>query len=193
MEAGIKIDFASQLTGQMAVYEIERSNVAVRSMLNPLFSVPDGKQRSRGFEADLTWQLTEALSILASYAHTDARFINNPGGTAIQEDNRLSRVPENSGRLWANYRFQQDMLRGLSVGGGVYVQSEAYVSDDNQYKTDGFHSFDATVAYETDRFKIATTVKNLTDEEYFIPYGYLGGHVAPAAGTSVFATVSMKY
>lgn len=193
MEAGIKIEFASQLTGQLAVYEIERTNVAVRSMLNPFFSVPDGKQRSRGFEADLVWQPTEALSILLNYAHTDARFINNPGGTVVEAGNRLSRVPENSGRLWANYRFQQDMLRGLSVGAGVYVQSESYVSDNNQYKTDGFHSFDATVAYETDRFKIATTVKNFTDEEYFIPYGYLGGHVMPAAGTSVFATVSVKY
>lgn len=192
-EAGIKIDFASQLTGQLAVYEIERSNVAVRSMVNPLFSVPDGKQRSRGFDADLVWQPSEAWQFLANYAHTDARFLNNPSGSAVAEDNRLARVPENSGRLWANYRFQQDKLRGLSVGAGVYVQSDSYVSDDNQFKTPGFHSFDATVAYETNRYKIATTVKNFTDERYYIPYGYLGGHVAPAPGTSIFATVSVKY
>jgi iron complex outermembrane receptor protein len=192
-EAGIKIDLASQLTGQMAVYEIERDNVAVRSMTDPLLSVPDGKQRSRGFEADLVWQPTEALSVLAAYAHTDARFMNNPGGTAVEVGNRMARVPENSGRLWANYRFRQDMLRGLSVGAGVYVQSDAYVSDDNRFKTPGFHSFDASAAYEIKQFKIATTVKNFTNEDAYLPYGYLGGHVAPVAGTSVFTTFSMKY
>ena len=192
MEAGIKIDFWSQLTGQMAVYQIDRSNVAV-SLGNMGLSVPTGEQRSRGFEADLTWQATDALSFLANYAHNDARFLNNPGVAGVQEGNRLARVPENSGRLWANYNFLQAPLRGLSVGGGVYVQSAANVSDDNKFKTEGFHSFDATVAYEIKQFKIATTIKNLTDEEYYEPYGYLGGHVIPAAGTSVFATVSMKY
>ena len=193
MEAGLKINFASQLTGQLAVYQIDRSNVAVRSMMNSRFSVPDGKQRSRGFEADLVWQATDALSVLANYAHTDARFINNPGGTSVQEGNRLARVPENSGRLWANYSFHHDLLRGLSLGGGVYVQSGAYLSDNNSYKTKGYHTFDATLSYEIKQFKVATTIKNLTDEEYYEPYGYLGGHVIPSAGTSVFATVSMRY
>lgn len=192
-EAGLKFDFASQLTGQLAVYQIDRTNVAVRSAANPLFSVPDGKQRSRGFEGDLTWQASDALSFLANYAHTDARFIDSLGGTGVADGNWLARVPENSGRLWANYRFQQEILRGFSVGAGVYVQSDAYLSDNNRYKTDGYHSFDASLAYENKLFKVATTVKNFTNEDYFLPYGYLGGHVAPAAGTSVFATVSMRY
>ncbi|MDD1619987.1 MAG: TonB-dependent receptor [Methylococcaceae bacterium] len=192
-EAGLKINFASQLTGQLAVYQIDRSNVAVPSSANRLLSAPDGKQRSRGFEADLNWQATEALSLLATYAYTDARYVNNPASTGVLAGYRLARVPENSGRLWADYRFQQDMLRGFSIGGGVYVQSDAHISSNNQYKTPGFHSFDAALAYETKRYKVATSIKNLTDEQYFEPYAYLDGHVTPVAGTSVFATVSVKY
>lgn len=192
-EAGLKINFASQLTGQLAVYQIDRDNVAVPSSANRLFSVPNGKQRSRGFEADLNWQATEALSLLATYAHTDARYVNDPASTGVLPGFKLARVPENSGRLWADYRFQDDMLRGLSVGGGVYVQSDAHISSNNRYKTPGFHSFDAAIAYETKRYKVATSIKNLTDEQYFEPYSYLDGHVVPVAGTSVFATVSVKY
>lgn len=193
VEAGVKLNLFDQLTGQLAVYQIDRENVAVPSSTNALLSAPDGKQRSRGFETDLTWQATDALSFLINYAYTDARYVNNPASTGVLSGYRLARVPRNSGRLWADYHFQQGFLRGFSIGGGLYAQSDATISSNNRYKTAGFHSFDAALAYETEHYKIATTIKNLTNEKYFEPYSYLDGHVIPSAGTSVFATVSVKY
>ncbi|MBK8816152.1 MAG: TonB-dependent receptor [Methylococcaceae bacterium] len=191
LEGGLKFDFAHQLTGQIAGYQIDRTNIAVSSGI--FGSIPEGRQRSLGIETDVVWQPTEALSFLLNYAHTNAEFTSDLAGAGIKKGNKVSLVPENSGRLWVNYRFQQPMLRGLSIGGGLYAQSGAYLSDNNNFKTDGFHTFDASVAYEYDRFKLAATIKNLTDEDYFQTFGYLGGHVIPAEGTSAYVTGSVKF
>ncbi len=192
IEGGLKLNVAHQLTGQIAGYQIERKNVAVTDTADlQRRSKAAGQQRSRGIETDLTWQATDALSILANYAHTDAGFTDNLAG--VPEGNKLALVPENAGRLWANYRFQQPAIKGLSIGGGIYAQGQAYLSNNNLYKSDGYHSFDASIAYEHQRFKVAATVKNLTDEHYFRPYGYLGGRVIASEGTSAYVTASVKF
>lgn len=192
LEGGLKFDIAKQLTGQIAGYQIERSHVAVTDYTSPIFAAKAaGQQRSRGIETDLVWQATEAFSLLANYAYTDAKFTDNLAGVA--KGNQLALVPANAGRLWANYKFQQAEIKGLSIGGGIYAQGEAYLSNNNRYKTDGYHSFDTTIAYEQKNYKIAATIKNLTDENYFQPYGYLDGRVIPAEGTTAYITGSIKY
>ncbi len=188
LEAGIKLDIAHQLSGQLAVYQIDRENVAVNAGSGV---VAEGKQRSQGFEVDLTWQPLEELDILTSYGHTKAEFIEALPGIAA--GNRLALVPKNTGRIWANYRFSAGFLNGLGMGFGVYLRDGAYLSDDNQFRTQGYHSFDATIAYETQRFKLAATAKNLSSETYFQPYDYLDGRVAPSQGASVFVTLSLNY
>ena len=131
------------------------------------------------------------MSFLANYAHTDARFTDSLAG--VPTNNRLALVPEDSGRFWANYRFQQPLIKGLSIGGGIYAQGQAYLSNNNTYKTYGYHTFDASVAYEYKNYRVATTVKNLTNEHYFQPYGYFGGRVIPSEGTTAYATISVKF
>ena len=190
LEGGLKFDIAKQLTGQIAGYQIERSHVAITDASSRLTKAA-GQQRSRGIETDFVWQATEAFSILANYAYTDAKFTDNLAG--VPKGNQLALVPANAGRLWANYKFQQAEIKGLSIGGGIYAQGEAYLSNNNRYKTDGYHSFDTTIAYEQKNYKIAATIKNLTDENYFQPYGYLDGRVIPAEGTTAYITGSIKY
>lgn len=192
LETGFKFDIAKQLTGQLALYQIDRSQVAVSDSSDiQRRSVAAGQQRSRGIEADLLWQPLVELSVLANYAHTDARFVDDKAG--VPAGNRLAMVPEDSGRLWANYRFSQAELRGWSAGFGVYLRSGAYLSNNNAFKTGGYHSFDAALAYETRRFKWAATVKNLGDTDYFQPYGYFDGRVAPSQGRAAYLTFSMRY
>jgi iron complex outermembrane recepter protein len=192
LETGFKFELDEQLSGQVAVYQIDRSQVAVTDSGDiQRRSVAAGKQRSRGIEADLTWQPTEALSILANYAHTDARFVDDKVGVAA--GNRLPLVPDDSGRIWAHYRFLNAPVDGLGMGFGVYLRSGAYLSNNNRFKTTGLHSFDAAIAYETGQFKLAATVKNLTNERDFQPYDYFDGRLAPTTGTSAFVTFSLKY
>ena len=193
LEAGFKFDVAEQLTGQMAVYQIDRSNVAVSAFENSLRSIPSGKQRSRGFEVDLVYRPLPELQLLGNYAYTDAVFTNDlaPG---IPSGSKLFGVPDHSTRLWANYDFsKQHTLSGLSMGAGVYWQSETFLSNRNLFKSDSYYTFDASIAYQYQRYKLAATVKNLTNEFYYQSFGYLGGRVAPAQGTSAFVNFTVNF
>lgn len=186
-EAGIKFDVDGQLAGQLAFYHTERSNVAVGFP-----ATPNGEQRSRGFDADVTWHPTSAWNLLANYAYTKAEYTRDASVT-ILDGNKLAGIPKNSARVWANYEFQQDALKGLSAGLGAYWQSEVYIDDANQFKSDSYHTIDAALGYQTGRFNIGLTVKNLTNEDYYQYYNYFGGRVMPDAGTQAYLSVSMKY
>ena len=54
------------------------------------------------------------VAVHGSYAYLDAHFVkSDPKGSGAVAGNWLNGVPENSGRLWANYKFSQDWLRGF--------------------------------------------------------------------------------
>ena len=190
-EAGIKLD-KDNLTGQVAFYQIDRNHVAISDPASIGRSLTNGEQRSRGFEIDLTWQATPSLKLLGNYAHTSAEFTQN-ASTTIVSGNQLRGVPKNSARLWANYNFASLGLSGLSAGLGAYWQSAAYIDDANTFQANSYHTIDATINYQATRYNLNLTIKNLTNEDYYQFYNYLGGRIAPDAGTQVYLSASLKY
>ena len=192
IEGGIKFDIPQQLSGQLAVYQIDRSHVAVTDRSDVLFrSIAKGQQQSNGIELDMLWHPINNVNVLATYAHTVAEFKDSLAG--VPAGNRLELVPENSGRLWGSYALPSAVFKGLSVGTGVYMQSEAFLSKDNRFKSDAYYSIDAAINYEIKQFKLATTFKNLTDEHYFEAYDYFDARVAPSVGRSVYLVASMLF
>lgn len=185
LEAGLKFDVADQLTGQVAVYEINRQNVAAGFP-----ALATGEQRSRGFETDLVWEPLAGFQVLASYGVTSAEFTNDD---LAPVGNFIPGVPERSGRVWINHHFQQDCLKGWSAGLGVYARSGVFLDAANVFKTDGYATLDAAVTYETDAFRVTASVQNLTDNEYFDYYGYFDSRVLPVTGPSAFVTATMKF
>lgn len=190
-EAGIKLD-NGDISGQAAFYHIQRENVAVTDPFSASFrSLTEGEQRSRGFDADVTWRIAPSLSLLGNYAYTNAEFTKTV--TGAKSGNQLPGVAKNAARIWANYNFTQDSLKGLSAGLGVTWQSGMYVDNANTFKTDSYHTVDTSVAYKAEWFNLGLTVKNLTNQDYFQYYNYLGGRIAPDAGTSAYLSASFKY
>ncbi|MGE0700024.1 MAG: TonB-dependent siderophore receptor [Hyphomicrobiaceae bacterium] len=189
-EAGIKLKLANSLSGTLAIFEIERSKVPV-AVPGGFGSAAIGEQKSQGFEADVVWQPTRNWRLLAQYAHVDAELTRATPTAAA--GNTLAAVPEDSGRVWVNYSFDPGILKGWSVGAGLYAASSSFVDLPNLYKTPGYLTVDARVAYESDRFTAALNVKNLTDETYWVPYSYFGGRVAPGPDRAVYGTLAIKY
>lgn len=198
-EGGIKFDF-TELSGQIAAYQIDRTNVAVSDWTDPNFrSITAGEQQSHGFEADLVWQPIIGLNILNNYTYTHAAYTNDINSefisslASVPEGSKLPGVPEHTARVWANYDFQQAAFKGLSIGAGVYWQSSTYLSNQNFFKSDSFYNLDASIAYQFQRYKLAATIKNLTDEDYFQYFGYFGGRVVPAQPVSAYVTLTIDF
>ncbi len=195
IEGGLKLQLPYGLSGTLAMFEINRSNVPVANAATPGLSIAAGEQRSRGVEADLLWQPGRNWQFIANYAHVNATLTKEIPATftsaAIPAGNFLNGVPTDSGRIWANYKFD-GMLTGWSLGGGVYIASSQFVELANEFKTPTFHSVDAKLAYDTKSFGVSLSVKNLTAQHYYEPFSYFGGRVAPVSGPEVYGRIVFR-
>jgi iron complex outermembrane receptor protein len=190
IEGGLKLALPSGFAGTLSYFDISRRNVMNLLPGAPFLAVQIGEQRSRGFDMDLTWQPIPGLAIIGSYAHIDAFLVQDqlyPAG------NKLDRVPADSGRVWANYRFQSAPLRNVSVGAGFYAASRQATALDNLYFTPAFVTFDAKLAYEADHWSVALIGKNLADRRYYEPFPSGLGLVAPAEPRTVYVVATAKY
>lgn len=188
-EAGIKFNVNGQLSGTAAFFRIERTNVPVSLGVGGL--VGQANQKSRGFEADLIYQPDANWQFIGSFGYVDAIFADSLLGAPA--GNKFPGIPAQSGRLWANYKFDHPMLRNWSIGAGVYAASGQYVDNANVYRTSAYHTFDAKLAYDTKDFSAAVSVRNLTNEKYFVPYVWLGGQVAPGEGRGIYGSLAYRY
>ncbi len=189
-EGGLKLVLPSGFAGTLSYFAITRRNVMNLLPGSPFLAVQIGEQRSQGFDMDLTWQPLPGLSIIGSYAHVNAYLIEDQ---LYPASNKLDRVPADSGRLWANYRFQSAYLRNFSVGAGFYAASSQAIALDNLYFTPAFITFDAKLSYERDRWSIALIGKNLADNRYFEPFASGAGMVAPGEPRTVYVVATVKY
>lgn len=188
LEAGVKLNLPFGLSGTFAMFELRRRNVPTTI---GFFQVQTGEQRSRGVEADLIWQPNRNWSILGSYAYVDATVVRD--GNAALVGASLVGVPRHSGRLWANYRFTEGALDGVSVGGGLYAASEQVLELGNVWRLPAFVTFDARISYQYQNWTVALVGKNLADRRYYIHYPYFSGRVAPAEGRTAYLTLSTKF
>ncbi len=189
-EGGLKLVLPSGLTGTLSYFTITRRNVMNLLPGSPFLAVQIGAQRSQGFDMDLTWQPIPGLSIIGSYAHIDASVVQDqlyPAG------NKLAGVPADSGRVWANYKFQSAPLRNFSVGAGFYAASSQASALDNLYFTPAFITFDAKLAYEADHWSVALVGKNLADRRYYQPFPSSLGMIAPGEPLTVYLVATVKY
>lgn len=168
-EVGVKADIASRLTANLALYDLTRTNVTTSDPDNPGFSVQSGKQRSQGIEFDISGEILPGLNIIAGYAYTDARVLEDNN---IPVGNRLFNAPEHAVNLWTTYRIQSGAARGLGFGLGLYYIGDRPIDNANTVNLPGFVRTDAAIFYERDQFRAALNIRNLFDiENYVSNYG----------------------
>ena len=175
-EAGIKTSlFDERFLATLAYYHLTKDNILTRdySSADPNAQIAIGQQRSQGIELDMTGQITDALSLIGSYAYTDARVTKDAsvsdGGFLGK---RLSNVPENAGSMWVKYDFSgYKTLNGFSVGLGTVAAGQREGNIDNSFQLPGYVRMDAFAAYRWNIKKTKVTtqfnIQNLLDKQYY--------------------------
>ena len=186
----MKFETQIGLSGTIAAYQLTLDNVPVANPAAPGTQMQTGQQQSRGIEVDVIWQPTRAWSILGSYAYAQAVVTKD---SILPVNTWLAQVPRNSGRLWTNYTFQDGTAEGLSVGAGLYGASPQAVVVGGPWKSPGYVTFDARVAYPIKSWTLSLVARNLANQRYWVPYSYLDGRVAPGPGRTVFATAAVRF
>ncbi|WP_336489911.1 TonB-dependent receptor [Methylobacterium nigriterrae] len=150
------------------------------------------RRRVDGFEASVTGNLTAEWSILAGYTHLEGAVLSgaNRGRVAPY-------VPANAFTLWTTYdltalaRSWWNLPGRVTVGGGVTFDDGYFPASDNITRIPGSFSLDGLLAYETDAYRVAVNVYNLTDE---LNYGAtFSTRAVPLSGRTVLVSLGTRF
>jgi len=168
-EGGVKIEtLEGRLRTTLAVFNITKTNVATRDLTSPdpaaLRAI--GEAQSKGVEFDVAGRLTTRLSVIGSYAYTDATFTKDNNGL---QGNLIANVPKHSGSLW----LRSEIIRQkLSAGAGLFARGERQGDNENTFQLPGYATVDAFLAYsfnlEKGRITPQVNFVNLLDKRYYL-------------------------
>ena len=191
-ETGVKFDLDKRLSGTIAVYDIDKSNVLVSQLnaSNVLEYTTAGKVRSRGAEVDVTGRLTQAWSMIGSYGYTDARVTDDP----TYRGKRLQNVALNTASLYLFYDFGAAVPGKLRLGGGARYVGDRAGDAANSFVMPSYVVADLFATYETKHQNLPViyqlNVKNLFDNVYYpSANSVLNVAVGDARRVSLAATV----
>ncbi|TVP59975.1 MAG: TonB-dependent siderophore receptor [Nodularia sp. (in: Bacteria)] len=188
-EVGVKAELNQRLSANLAFYNLTRSNLPTTDPENLLRTIQVGKQRSRGVEFDISGEVMPGWNIIAGYALTDAKIIednNFPVG------NTLSNVSRNSWNLWTTYQLQSGNLQGLGFGLGLFYVDNRQGDLANSFELPSYFRTDAAIFYNRDNWRLSINIKNLFDVDYF-EYAQNRNRVVVGDPFTVQGTISWQF
>jgi len=173
VETGLKADLLDdRLHFNAAIYQIIQEDRAQEDPEHPCASqldgfcyIADGKVRSRGFELEAKGQLTEAVSLTASYSQNYTKYLRD----AKSEGQSFSRfAPKHMFNLWVNY-VPAIGAEKLNLALGLRAQSAFSVTSGEVTLNQGGYSIvDSKLGYQiSPNIEASVFVKNLFDRRYY--------------------------
>ncbi len=166
-EVGVKYQPTDAILMTLAAYDLTKTNVLTTEIVNGVntrFTVASGEQQSRGIEAEIKARLDQHWDLIASYTYTDAEITKSNNG---DEGKRPANVPKHMASTWLNYTFNNNLLNGLSLGGGARYTGVLYGDNGNTYHIDNYTLFDAGASYPINKnLTVSVNAQNLLDTEY---------------------------
>lgn len=147
-----------------------------------------GEQESKGVELSVTGQLTDTVSITATYTHQNAKVTESSSSDDVGDG--LSSAPEESASVWLSYKGEK---LGLGLG-AEYTSGNDYWRRSEVYFTTGEVTLvNAMASYAfTENLSAQLNISNLTDERYASDYS-AKGHFLPGNPRNVKATVKYDF
>ena len=194
-EVGAKFDLLDGLTATVAAFDIVKQNVLYRYEIGGVsFNATAGEVRSRGVEADFAGRITPQLSVIGSYAFTDAEVTDDPE----IKGNRPALVPRHTAALFLTYDFGAVLgSEGLRAGFGGRHMGAREGDRANSFALPAYQAFDAFVAYDTrvqdTPLRLQVNVKNMFDRTYYT--SSIGTNLGVAVGEplQVIASATVRF
>ncbi|MEI7062658.1 TonB-dependent siderophore receptor [Dickeya chrysanthemi] len=185
-EVGAKLDLPNRITANLALFDIQKRNVMVDELqtingISETVTRTAGKVRSQGVEVDVAGKLTDNLSLIGSYAFTDARVTADP----TNQGNEMGNVARHTASLFLTNDFGTMGLHAgddLRAGIGARYVGRRPGDAANSFFLDDYTVADAFVAYNVPingyKVKWQLNIKNLFDKTYY-----------PSSGSSQYVSI----
>lgn len=178
-ELGVKYQPpGSDLLLTAAVYDLKRQNIVTTNVAGA--TEPVSEVQVRGLELEATGNVTENLSLTASYTYTNSKMTEV--GDSRDKNRALPLIPEHQASVWADYDWHQGALAGFGVGFGarfvgstdnIAVGSMGFVRDASDGHSSAYTVYDAVVRYDLGQLdsslrgaSLSLNASNLFDKEY---------------------------
>lgn len=184
-EIGMKWDLGSGLNFTTALYQLDRTNVAVTDPADPTRTILVDGQQVRGLELEMAGQLTQHWQLVAGFAYQDSE-IQMP---TAQNGNHLAQVPKQSFSLWNRYQLNDVVAAGL----GWVAQSSGFATTDNSVTLPGFGRLDAAVFYTlSPQLRVQMNLENLLDKTYYAS-AHNNNNITPGTPRAYRVGLSYKF
>ncbi len=196
IEIGVKQDLPG-LKGlaTVAYYDVERENIGIPDPNG--FTQQTGNQRSRGVEAEFTFEALQGWLTSLSYAFNESELTSfselvftgavPPFFVFDHSGKRAPFAPKHLFNLWTT----GEISRGFRIGGGARYVSSQYIAPDNGFAIDGYVTFDAMLSYGRKSWLLKVNFKNLTNRD-FETRGFGNSAVIPANPFAIYANVEFS-
>jgi catecholate siderophore receptor len=162
-EAGLRWDARSNLTLTAAAYRQDRTNTRATDPNDPTRIVQTGSQRTNGFEAGISGNVTRSWSMSGGYAFQDA-FISS-ATTAAAAGAQVALVPHHTFSIWNKYQ----VVSRFALGVGVIHRAEMFAAIDNKVTLPAYARIDAAVFLPfSERWKLQANVENILNRTYYL-------------------------
>lgn len=202
VEAGVKYDGSNlrdgfDLFASAAVFNILQEDVVATSssLSTPVFGIQLGEVEVSGAEFEVVARIDDALSLNGSYSYTDSEIKDS--NTALEIGQPLPVTPEHKFSFLVDYTVQGGSFRGLGYNVGVRYSSESAGSLPSAfnpvvYNSDELFLFDASIRYDTEKWRFAINSSNLLDDEYVARCASTS-NCTYGAGRQIIASVTRKF
>lgn len=183
-EAGLKGEFfGGRLNAAMGIFRINNNGKAVEDTSSyspclPYYTtgycrVAGGKQRSEGWEMELSGELAPGWQMMAGYTNTRTKYLKDTAANTGQPLRSID--PRHQLRVFTSYRIGSE-TQGWTIGGGAQMQSNSYVrSGAITSRQGGYAVYNAMVGYRFDKtYSIQMNVNNVFDKVYYKKYAPTG-------------------
>ncbi|GGI55037.1 TonB-dependent siderophore receptor [Oxalicibacterium solurbis] len=148
-----------------AIYNLTQDNISI--LLPTTFDyIPAGKTRSRGLELEAHTQVSDNVSLLASYTYNRTKFVESPDGNL---DNTPAQAPRNMASIWGDWTF----LPGYTWGAGLRYVGTSWVDNANTVKVPSYTIADMMLRIDLSKWNpslkgtnLRLAANNLFDKTY---------------------------
>ncbi|MFK0090465.1 TonB-dependent receptor [Pseudomonas sp. NPDC090755] len=165
-EVGAKWDLLdNRLSVTAALFRLERTNMKTTDPANPANLVLAGEQRTDGFEATVSGQLTDKWQVYGGFAFLDAEITKSNSFTngVANEGQTPTLTPRTSANLW----LVRSLTETWRVGMGANYVDERYTALDNVVVMPSYTTVDAALLYNQPKWDAALRLRNVFDRDYY--------------------------
>ncbi|MFC0350622.1 TonB-dependent receptor [Undibacterium danionis] len=187
-ELGAKWDVLRDLSLSAAVYQLDRSNVAIADPTDSTKTILVDGQRTKGLELAVSGKINAAWSVMGGYAYQDAKITRTQSAT-VKAGATLAQVPSHSASLWNRY----DLNSQWGLAAGVVYRGAIYPSTDNTVELPGFTRVDTALYFAWDKhIQLQLNVENLADKKYYASANS-NNNITPGSPRAVRLGIHFKY